>query len=114
VIIYFKQEVLPGTTVDITHIVRRKCVLQEVLTRIYPGSNLLLDLELFIARASDLHEDIVTMATGSSAYIDGENDTFEDDRLGIRLLDHDVLHVRATNNDPMATLPVAVRMRLEE
>jgi len=112
----FQASLDPGETKDMTHKVMHAAgrVLQEVITRIYPGSGTLLDVEMFVIRAGTmLHEGIFLNADGSDQLLDGENDTFVEDRLSIDLLMGDTIHVRATNTDPAAILPLAVRMRLD-
>lgn len=112
----FKADVSPGATVKMSHTVMHSAgrTLQEVITRLYPGSATLLDVDMYIIRAGTLiREGIILDATGSTAVLDGENDTFIEDRLGLDLLLGDEIHVDATNHDAHAILPVNVRMRLE-
>lgn len=112
----FKASLNPGEIKDMTYTVMEAAgrMLEEVITRIYPGSGTLLDVDMYIIRAGTLiREGIFLNADGSEEIVDGENDTFEEDRLGIRLLMGDILHVKASNSDPAAILPIYVRMRLD-
>lgn len=112
----FKAALNPGETKDMSYTVMEAAgrMLEECITRIYPGSGTLLDVDMYIIRAGTLiREGLFLNADGSEEILDGENDTFQEDRLGIRLLMGDTVHVKATNSDPAAILPIYVRMRLD-
>ena len=112
----FKRDVSPGDTTKMTYTVMhpRGRTLEEVVTRFYPGSATNLDVQMYIVRAgTGIREGIVLDADGSTPVLDGENDTFVEDRLGLELLMGDMIVVECKNQDPSAILPVNVRMRLE-
>lgn len=114
--IRFKADIDPQGSASMSHTVMHTAgrTLQEVVTRFYPGSATLLDVEMYIVRAGTrLREGIVLDADGSIPVLDGENDVFTEDRLGLELLMGDEIHVEARNNDPNAVLPVNIRMRLD-